>query len=47
MLEAKDVEKCIEEVGMGFMFAQIFNKSMKNVGQARKDMGIRTIYSTF
>ena len=45
MLEAKDVEKCIEEVGMGFMFAQIFNKSMKNVGQARKDMGIRTIFN--
>lgn len=45
MLEANDVEKCIEEVGMGFMFAQIFNKSMKNVGQARKDMGIRTIFN--
>lgn len=45
MLEADKVEKCIEEVGMGFMFAQIFNKSMKNVGQARKDMGIRTIFN--
>lgn len=45
MLEADKVEKCIEEVGMGFMFAQIFNKAMKNVGQARKDMGIRTIFN--
>lgn len=45
MLEADKVEKCIEEVGMGFMFAQIFNKSMKNVGQARTDMGIRTIFN--
>lgn len=45
MLEADKVEKSIEEVGMGFMFAQIFNKAMKNVGQARKDMGIRTIFN--
>lgn len=45
MLEPEKVEKCIEEVGMGFMFAQLFNKSMKNVGQARSDMGIRTIFN--
>ncbi len=45
MLEAGEVEKCIEEVGMGFMFAQIFNKSMKYVGQARNEMGIRTIFN--
>jgi anthranilate phosphoribosyltransferase len=45
MLEADKVEKSIEEVGIGFMFAQIFNKSMKNVGQARSEMGIRTIFN--
>lgn len=45
MLEAPMVQSCIEEVGIGFMFAQIFNKSMKNVGQARNDMGIRTIFN--
>ncbi|MGN1318403.1 MAG: anthranilate phosphoribosyltransferase [Lachnospirales bacterium] len=45
MLDSKKVEKCIEEVGMGFMFAQTFNKSMKNVGQARSEMGIRTIFN--
>lgn len=45
MLEAPQVEDCIEKTGIGFMFAQIFNKSMKNVGQARKDMGIRTIFN--
>ena len=36
MLEADAVEKCIEETGIGFMFAQIFHKSMKNVGMVRK-----------
>lgn len=45
MAEPKLVEKCVEEVGIGFMFAQIFNKSMKYVGQARNEMGIRTVFN--
>lgn len=45
MLEPAKVEKSVEEVGIGFMFAQTFNKSMKNVGQARKEMGTRTIFN--
>lgn len=39
------VEKCVEEAGLGFMFAQNFNKSMKFVGQARKEMGIRSVFN--
>lgn len=45
MAEPAQVEKCVEEVGIGFMFAQLFNKSMKYVGQARKEMGIRTVFN--
>lgn len=45
MLEPSKVEKSVEEIGLGFMFAQTFNRSMRNVGQARKDMGIRTIFN--
>lgn len=45
MLEGKAVERCLDELGIGFMFAQVFHKSMKNVGQARKEMGIRTIFN--
>lgn len=45
MAEPALVEKCVEEAGIGFMFAQLFNKSMKYVGQARKDMGIRTVFN--
>ena len=45
MAEPKQVEKCVEEAGIGFMFAQTFNKSMKFVGQARKDMGIRSVFN--
>ncbi len=45
MLEADDVEKCINENGIGFMFAQLFHKSMKNAGIVRKELGIRTIFN--
>ena len=45
MAEPALVEKCVDQVGIGFMFAQIFNKSMKYVGQARKEMGIRTVFN--
>lgn len=45
MSEPEAVEKAVEEVGIGFMFAPVFNKSMKYVGQARSDMGIRSIFN--
>lgn len=45
VMEPALVEKCVEEVGIGFMFAQTFNKSMKYVSQARSDMGIRSIFN--
>lgn len=45
MAEPKNVERCVEEVGIGFMFAQLFNKSMRYVGQARSEMGIRTVFN--
>lgn len=43
--EPKEVEKAVEEIGIGFMFAQTFHKSMKNVSQARSEMGIRSIFN--
>lgn len=45
MAEPETVERCVEEVGIGFMFAQLFNKSMRYVGQARSEMGIRTVFN--
>lgn len=45
MLEPNKVERAVEEIGIGFMFAQTFHKSMKYVGQARSDMGIRSIFN--
>lgn len=45
MAEPDVVERCVDTAGIGFMFAQLFNKSMKYVGQARKEMGIRTVFN--
>lgn len=45
MAEPEQVQKCVEEVGIGFMFAPRFNQSMKYVGQARNEMGIRTVFN--
>lgn len=39
------VEKCVETVGIGFMFAPHFNPAMKYVGPVRKELGIRTVFN--
>ncbi len=39
------VQKCVEEVGIGFMFAPHFNPAMKYVGPVRKELGFRTIFN--
>ncbi len=44
-LDARQVEKCLSEVGIGFMFAPLFHPAMKHVGPVRKKMGIRTIFN--
>ena len=44
-VEPKIVEKTIEEVGIGFMFAPAFHPAMKYAVNPRKDIGIRTIFN--
>ncbi|MFA5097089.1 MAG: anthranilate phosphoribosyltransferase [Candidatus Margulisiibacteriota bacterium] len=39
------VSKCIDEVGMGFIFAQTFHKAMKFAAPTRKEIGIRTVFN--
>ena len=40
-----DVKRCIEEVGVGFMFAPIFHPAMRYAASVRKDIGIRTVFN--
>jgi anthranilate phosphoribosyltransferase len=44
-LAPEQVKRCIETTGMGFMFAQAFHPSMKHVGPARREIGVRTIFN--
>jgi anthranilate phosphoribosyltransferase len=39
------VQSCIENIGMGFLFAPSFHPSMKTVAAARKTIGIRTVFN--
>ncbi len=44
-LTAEQVQRCIEEVGIGFMFAQAFHPAMKYAGPPRREIGIRTVFN--
>jgi anthranilate phosphoribosyltransferase len=44
-LEPKIVEKTIEDVGIGFMFAPSFHPAMKYAVRPRRDIGIRTVFN--
>jgi anthranilate phosphoribosyltransferase len=44
-MEPKDVERCIREVGIGFMFAPKFHGAMKYAIKPRREMGVRTVFN--
>ena len=44
-LTAEQVERCLREVGIGFMFAQSFHPAMKYAGAPRREIGIRTVFN--
>ena len=44
-LDANDVESCLQKIGFGFMFAQMFHPSMKYAAAPRKEIGIRTVFN--
>jgi anthranilate phosphoribosyltransferase len=39
------VRRCIEEVGIGFMFAQRYHPAMKHVAGVRREIGVRTVFN--
>ena len=44
-LTAEQVQRCLEEVGMGFMFAPAFHPAMKFAAAPRREIGIRTVFN--
>ncbi|TXH87038.1 MAG: anthranilate phosphoribosyltransferase [Rhodoferax sp.] len=39
------IARCIQEVGVGFMFAPNHHPAMKNVAPIRREMGVKTIFN--
>ncbi len=44
-LPPEAIARCIEQVGIGFMFAPNHHPAMKNVAPVRKELGVRTIFN--
>ena len=44
-LKPEAISRCIEEVGIGFMFAPNHHPAMKNVVPIRRELGVRTIFN--
>jgi len=42
---SSDVEGCIQEVGIGFLYAPLFHGAMKYAAGPRREIGIRTIFN--
>ncbi len=45
MVSPEIVQKCVDEIGIGFMFARTFHQSMKAVSQVRSELNVRTIFN--
>ena len=45
MLAPEQVARCIDQVGIGFMFAPSFHSAMRHAAPIRKELGVRTIFN--
>jgi anthranilate phosphoribosyltransferase len=44
-LTAAEIGRCVDEVGIGFLYAPLLHTAMKHVMAARREMGIRTVFN--
>ena len=44
-LTPEGVAQCVEEAGMGFMFAPAFHPAMRHAAGPRRELGIRTVFN--
>ena len=44
-ITSTDVERCINEIGIGFLYAPLFHGAMKYAAGPRREIGIRTIFN--
>jgi anthranilate phosphoribosyltransferase len=44
-LPPEDVERCINAIGIGFLFAPLFHPAMKYAAKTRADLGVKTCFN--
>lgn len=44
-LSAEQIARCIDRIGLGFMFAPNHHPAMRNVAPVRRELGVRTIFN--
>lgn len=44
-MSVENVERCFDELGITFIFANVFHPSMKFAAQARRELGVRTAFN--
>jgi anthranilate phosphoribosyltransferase len=44
-LTPQKVARCVDEVGIGFLYAPLLHTAMKHVMTARREMGVRTVFN--
>ena len=44
-LEPEQVAKCVQDIGIGFMFAPMHHSSMKHAAVPRKELAVRTLFN--
>ncbi|CAG7641103.1 anthranilate phosphoribosyltransferase [Paenibacillus allorhizosphaerae] len=44
-LNQEQAARCLDQVGICFMFAQLFHQSMKHVAAPRRELGVRTVFN--
>ena len=44
-INSANVEKCIQDIGIGFLYAPLFHGAMKAVAEPRQQVGLRSIFN--
>ncbi|NYE58351.1 anthranilate phosphoribosyltransferase [Carboxydothermus ferrireducens] len=44
-LDAQEVARCVDEIGIGFLFAPNLHPAMRHVAKTRREIGVRTVFN--
>lgn len=44
-LDAEQAKRCLDDIGICFLFAQLYHPSMKHAAAPRRELGVRTVFN--